>query len=69
MKNNLGLNKILGTIHVYPTMSEANKYAAGVWKKKNAPEKLLTWIGRYHEWMRGKNDSSEAGRRGLVNSA
>lgn len=53
MKNNLGLNKILGTIHIYPTLAEANKYAAGVWKKAHAPEKLLKWIGRYHAWMRG----------------
>jgi pyruvate/2-oxoglutarate dehydrogenase complex dihydrolipoamide dehydrogenase (E3) component/uncharacterized membrane protein YdjX (TVP38/TMEM64 family) len=53
MKNNLGLNKILGTIHIYPTLAEANKYAAGAWKKANAPEALLTWIGRYHAWMRG----------------
>ena len=52
MKNNLGLNKILGTIHIYPTMAEANKYAAGAWKKAHAPEKLLGWIGRYHTWMR-----------------
>lgn len=53
MKNNLGLNKILGTIHIYPTLAEANKYAAGAWKKAHAPEKLLNWIGRYHAWMRG----------------
>ena len=53
MKNNLGLNKILGTIHIYPTLAEANKYAAGAWKKAHAPETLLTWIGRYHTWMRG----------------
>jgi dihydrolipoamide dehydrogenase len=52
MKQGLGLNKILGTIHTYPTMSEANKYAAGVWKKAHAPEKILTWIGKYHAWMR-----------------
>jgi pyruvate/2-oxoglutarate dehydrogenase complex dihydrolipoamide dehydrogenase (E3) component/uncharacterized membrane protein YdjX (TVP38/TMEM64 family) len=53
MKYGLGLNKILGTIHTYPTMVEANKFAAGVWKKKHAPERLLRWIGRYHDWMRG----------------
>ena len=52
MKHNLGLNKILGTIHVYPTLAEANKYAAGNWKKAHAPEKLLGWMGRYHAWMR-----------------
>jgi dihydrolipoamide dehydrogenase len=52
MKNGLGLNKILGTIHIYPTLAEANKFAAGRWKKANAPEKLLGWVERYHGWMR-----------------
>lgn len=53
MRHGLGLNKILSTIHSYPTMVEANKFAAGVWKKKHAPERLLTWVERYHRWMRG----------------
>lgn len=53
MKNGIGLNKILGTIHIYPTMAEANKYAAGVWKRAHAPKKLLGWIEKYHSWMRG----------------
>jgi pyruvate/2-oxoglutarate dehydrogenase complex dihydrolipoamide dehydrogenase (E3) component/uncharacterized membrane protein YdjX (TVP38/TMEM64 family) len=53
MKHGLGLNKILGTIHTYPTMAEANKFAAGAWKKKHAPEALLRWVGRYHAWRRG----------------
>ena len=52
MKNGLGLNKILGTIHPYPTMAEANKYAAGEWKKAHAPERTLKWLGAYHRWMR-----------------
>ena len=52
MKHGIGLNKILGTIHIYPTMAEANKYAAGLWKKKHAPQKLLAWIRKYHAWMR-----------------
>ncbi|MCK5543471.1 MAG: hypothetical protein KAI40_12335 [Desulfobacterales bacterium] len=46
------MNKILGTIHIYPTMPEANKFAAGIWKKTHAPEKLLKWIKKYHTWMR-----------------
>ncbi|SDR98270.1 Pyruvate/2-oxoglutarate dehydrogenase complex, dihydrolipoamide dehydrogenase (E3) component [Halopseudomonas xinjiangensis] len=50
MKHNLGLNKILGTVHSYPTMAEANKYAAGNWKKAHAPQKLLRWVGRFHKW-------------------
>jgi len=53
MKHGLGLNKILGTIHTYPTLSEANKYAAGEWKKAHAPQKLLQWSERIHTWMRG----------------
>lgn len=52
MKHNLGLNKVLGTIHIYPTMAEANKYVAGVWKRNHAPQKLLEWVGRYHTWRR-----------------
>jgi dihydrolipoamide dehydrogenase len=52
MKHGLGLNKILGTIHVYPTLAEANKSAAGEWKKANAPEKLLGWMGRFFRWQR-----------------
>jgi dihydrolipoamide dehydrogenase len=52
MKFKLGLNKILGTIHIYPTMSEANKYAAGVWKKKNAPQKILKLLTHFHKWRR-----------------
>ncbi|MBC2705001.1 FAD-dependent oxidoreductase [Desulfobacula sp.] len=52
MKHGIGLNKILGTIHIYPTMAEANKYAAGLWKKSHAPKRLLAWIRKYHTWMR-----------------
>ncbi len=52
MKYKLGLNKILGTIHVYPTMSEANKYAAGEWKRNNAPQKVLGYLKLFHEWRR-----------------
>ena len=53
MKHGLGLNKILGTIHAYPTFAEANKYAAGEWKKAHKPERLLAWLERYHGWRRG----------------
>lgn len=52
MRHGLGLNKILGTIHIYPTWTEANKYAAGVWKKANAPETVLKWVERFHRWQR-----------------
>ncbi len=53
MKYKLGLNKILGTIHTYPTLSEMNKSAAGEWKRAHAPEKLLGWVEKYHTWRRG----------------
>ena len=52
MKHGLGLNKILGTIHTYPTIGEANKYLAGNWKKAHAPEGLLNWIEKFHGWRR-----------------
>lgn len=53
MKHRIGLNKILGTIHVYPTLAEANKHAAGNWKKAHAPQGLLNWVERWHQWRRG----------------
>jgi pyruvate/2-oxoglutarate dehydrogenase complex dihydrolipoamide dehydrogenase (E3) component/uncharacterized membrane protein YdjX (TVP38/TMEM64 family) len=53
MKHGLGLNKILGTIHTYPTLSEANKYAAGEWKRAHQPQRLLAWVRKYHDWKRG----------------
>jgi pyruvate/2-oxoglutarate dehydrogenase complex dihydrolipoamide dehydrogenase (E3) component/uncharacterized membrane protein YdjX (TVP38/TMEM64 family) len=52
MKHGIGLNKILATIHIYPTLAEANKYAAGAWKRNHAPKTLLQWLGRYHAWQR-----------------
>lgn len=52
MKHGLGLNKILGTIHSYPTMAEANKFAAGQWKMANKPERLLRFVKSYHNWRR-----------------
>lgn len=53
MKHNLGLNKILGTIHIYPTLAEANKHAAGIWKNNHKPKQLLKWIAKFHAWQRG----------------
>ena len=53
MKHGLGLNKILGTIHSYPTRAEANKYAAGSWKRAHQPERLLGWLRKFHDFMRG----------------
>jgi|688.fasta_scaffold35744_5 pyruvate/2-oxoglutarate dehydrogenase complex dihydrolipoamide dehydrogenase (E3) component/uncharacterized membrane protein YdjX (TVP38/TMEM64 family) len=52
MKHGLGMNKILGTIHTYPTLSEANKYAAGEWKRAHQPHKVLEWLGKFHAWRR-----------------
>ncbi|MGZ0019304.1 FAD-dependent oxidoreductase [Nitrosomonas sp. wSCUT-2] len=59
MKHGLGLNKILGTIHAYPTWPEANKYAAGAWKRAHAPQRLLKWLERYHARRRGKAAPAE----------
>jgi pyruvate/2-oxoglutarate dehydrogenase complex dihydrolipoamide dehydrogenase (E3) component/uncharacterized membrane protein YdjX (TVP38/TMEM64 family) len=53
MKHGLGLGKILGTIHIYPTLGEGNKFAAGEWRKARKPEGLLRWVERYHRWVRG----------------
>lgn len=53
MKHGLGLNKILGTIHIYPTLSESNKYAAGEWKRAHQPVKVLEWVEKFHTWRRG----------------
>lgn len=53
MKHGIGLNKLLGTIHIYPTMAEANKYVAGNWKRANAPQGVLRWARRYFAWRRG----------------
>jgi pyruvate/2-oxoglutarate dehydrogenase complex dihydrolipoamide dehydrogenase (E3) component len=53
MKHGLGLNKILSTIHAYPTWAEANKYAAGEWKRAHAPQRVLVWLERFHAWQRG----------------
>lgn len=56
MKHGLGLKKILGTIHIYPTMAEANKFAAGNWQRAHAPERVLTWLASFHRWRRGGKD-------------
>ena len=48
MKHNIGLNKILGTIHPYPTWNEGVKFTAGEWKKAHAPQKVIEWLGKYH---------------------
>jgi pyruvate/2-oxoglutarate dehydrogenase complex dihydrolipoamide dehydrogenase (E3) component len=53
MKHGIGLNKLLGTIHVYPTWTEASKQAAGAWKRAHAPVRVLAWLERYHAWNRG----------------
>lgn len=52
MTHGIGLKKIMGTIHVYPTFAEINKSAASAWRKAHAPEKVLEWVGRFHAWRR-----------------
>ncbi len=59
MRHGLGLNKLLATIHIYPTLMEANKYAAGTWKRAHAPERLLRWVARYQRWLRGQPGGAE----------
>ena len=73
MKHGLGLNKILGTIHSYPTWAEANKYAAGEWKRAHAPQRVLAWLEKYHSWRRGRGGQqhsaeSDARRSGRSDS-
>jgi hypothetical protein len=58
MRHGIGLNKILRTIHIYPTFAEANKYAAGNWKKAHAPTRLLAWVERFHAWRRAERPST-----------
>jgi hypothetical protein len=53
MRHGIGMNKILGTIHIYPTLAEANKYAAGNWKKAHAPAGALRLAEKFHAWRRG----------------
>jgi pyruvate/2-oxoglutarate dehydrogenase complex dihydrolipoamide dehydrogenase (E3) component len=53
MKHGIGLKKILATIHIYPTLAEANKYVAGNWQRAHAPQRLLAWVERFHHWRRG----------------
>jgi len=52
MTHGLGLKKIMGTIHIYPTMSEANKFAASNWRKAHAPEAVLRAVGLLHRMLR-----------------
>jgi len=52
MKHGIGMEKILGTIHTYPTLAEANKYVAGNWKRAHAPKAMLRWVERFHRWRR-----------------
>jgi len=52
MKQNIGLNKILGTIHTYPTLMEANKYLAGEWKRAHTPALAMRLLPAFHKWMR-----------------
>lgn len=54
MKHGLGLGKILGTIHVYPTLAEMNKFAASEWRKAHKPDGLIDLVGRFHSWQRGE---------------
>jgi pyruvate/2-oxoglutarate dehydrogenase complex dihydrolipoamide dehydrogenase (E3) component/uncharacterized membrane protein YdjX (TVP38/TMEM64 family) len=60
MTHGIGLNKLLGTVHPYPTWSEAAKATAGIWKNAHKPERLLHWLARYFAWRRGEGRSAVA---------
>ena len=62
MRHGLGLNKVLSTIHIYPTLAEANKYAAGRWKQAHTSARVLTWLARFHAWRRGGGNRPSPGR-------
>lgn len=62
MKHKIGLNKVLGTIHIYPTLAESNKYVAGEWKRAHQPEKLLGWLKKFHSWRRGAQKNGQSGK-------
>ena len=53
MRHGSGLKKLFSLTHAYPTYAEANRDAAGAWRKSHMPMRLLPWLERYHEWRRG----------------
>lgn len=63
MKHGIGLNKILGTIHPYPTWNESAKFAAGQWKQAHAPQGVLGWLAKFHRWRLGGGPSEHATRK------
>ena len=54
MRHRIGLNKVLGTIHIYPTLAEANKFAAGVWKRSTVTHGQMDFLAAFHDWTRGE---------------
>ena len=60
MKHKIGLNKVLGTIHIYPTLAESNKYVAGEWKRAHQPEMILGWVEKFHSWRRGDRTNDQS---------
>jgi len=66
MRHGIGLNRVLGTIHIYPTLAEANKYAAGVWKRSTVTRGQMDFLGAFHAWTRG--EGGLAGVLGRVSS-
>ena len=62
MTHGLGLKKIAATTHIYPTLMEANKFAANSWRNARLPEKLFPFLERFFRWQRGQ--SRQAGNKG-----
>jgi pyruvate/2-oxoglutarate dehydrogenase complex dihydrolipoamide dehydrogenase (E3) component len=54
MRHGIGLNKVLGTIHIYPTLAEANKFAAGAWKRSTVTRGQMDFLAAFHAWTRGE---------------
>ena len=62
MKHGIGLNKILGTVHPYPTWNESAKFTAGQWKQAHKPEGVLGWLAKFHRWRLGGGHSAGSAR-------
>jgi pyruvate/2-oxoglutarate dehydrogenase complex dihydrolipoamide dehydrogenase (E3) component len=54
LSQRLCLGAILGTVHPYPTLGEANRYVAGAWRRAHTPRLLLGLLPRLHRWRRGR---------------
>jgi pyruvate/2-oxoglutarate dehydrogenase complex dihydrolipoamide dehydrogenase (E3) component/uncharacterized membrane protein YdjX (TVP38/TMEM64 family) len=63
MRHRIGLNGVLKTVHAYPTFAEANKYAAGAWRKAHVSERVLRLLARWFRWRRHSPERPATPRR------